>query len=147
MTKILLHMQAKPLRWNKGVNPKNYPFRDRLVELLRTKYGEQCIIVEINSPIPLAESKQLIQEADLIICVDSYLGHLCWYMGKRAIVLFGQSDPIIFGHPENINLLKDRKYLRPQPQQHWLWEQAECNDDAFVAPEVVLQTIDTLGIK
>ena len=55
-------------------------------------------------------------------------------------MLFGQSDPLIFGHPENINLLKDRKYLREQ--QFWWWEQCEYKEDAFVRPEEVIKYLE-----
>jgi hypothetical protein len=74
------------------------------------------------------------------IGVDSFFQHFCWDLGKPGIVIWGQSDPNIFGHPENINLLKDRKYLREK--QFWLWEQAEYNEEAFVLPVAVLKHLN-----
>lgn len=131
--RILLQLQSKKLD-NGKVNPKNYPFADELKELI--KDHELC---EINGPLPLQQSKDYIKWADKIICIDSYLQHLCWYEGKKAIVLWGQSDPLIFGHSENINLLRDRKYLRER--QFGLWTQTECNNKAFVLPEVAINSI------
>jgi hypothetical protein len=62
---------------------------------------------------------------------------LAWDIGKPGIVLWGQSDPLIFGHPENNNLLKDRKYLREK--QFWWWEQCDYNAEAFVRPEEIIK--------
>jgi hypothetical protein len=75
---------------------------------------------------------------------DSFFQHFCWDLGKPGVVVFGQSDPNIFGHPENINLLKDRSYLRDK--QFWIWEQAEYKEDAFVNPEVVLEALKKFGV-
>jgi ADP-heptose:LPS heptosyltransferase len=73
------------------------------------------------------------------ISSDTYLGHLYWYLSRRAIVLFGISDPLIFGHPENLNLLRDRKFLRPR--QFDLYYQNEYNHDAFVTPQEVVDSL------
>ena len=162
---ILLHLEAKPLRTG-AVNPKNYPYRQELIEQLIKEYpprryfklkeyddylqttGHSGVfgeaIIEIDTSIPLKRSIELIQEANKVICIDSYLQHLCWSVGKQAIVLWGQSDPKIFGHKENINLLKDRKYLRKQ--QHDIWEQTEFNQtvnnpDAFVEPDKIMEVV------
>jgi ADP-heptose:LPS heptosyltransferase len=131
--KILLHLRSKELR-NGRENPKNYPFREELYELLK---GHE--IIEIQKPIPLEDSIRYIKEADAIICIDSYLQHLCWYVGKQAIVLWGQSDPEIFGHKENLNLLKNKKYLREK--QFWLWEQTLYNEDVFVSPKEIINCL------
>jgi ADP-heptose:LPS heptosyltransferase len=133
--KILLQLTTKKLRGdNPGVNPKNYPMRPQLLDML-AKAGHTCL--ELDSVRPLAEVRKMVEEADAIICIDSFLQHLCWYMGKKAIVIFGQSDPEIFGHKENINVLKGKKYLREK--QHWLWEQTSRNDDAFVKPSEIIR--------
>ena len=139
--RILLQLKTRQLQdWTDrkinpdNINPKNYPYRERLLGLLKDHE-----IYEIDGPIPLQKSKELIQWADKIICIDSFLQHLCWYMDRLAIVLWGTSDPLIFGHKENINLLKDRKYLREK--QFWKWEQAPYIPEAFVEPETVLQYI------
>jgi ADP-heptose:LPS heptosyltransferase len=134
---VLLQLTAKPLRGG-GINPKNYPYADELKALIKEE------IIEIDKPIPLQESKDLINKARKIICIDSYLQHLCWNLGKQAVVLWGQSDPLIFGHSENINLLKHRNYLRNK--QFDLWEFTEYNQtrnrpDAFVLPEEIIKYI------
>lgn len=135
---ILLHLKSKELR-NGKVNPKNYPYIEELKGLLKEE------IVEITCPIPLKESIELVKKANHIICCDSFLQHLCWYLGKKAIVIWGQSDPLIFGHNENINLLKNRDNLRKF--QFRFWEQAECNDKAFIESNEVMKYIGNLDIQ
>jgi hypothetical protein len=65
--------------------------------------------------------------------------HFGWSMGKQGIVLWSVSDPNIYGHPENINLLKDRSYLAKN--QFLWWDFVEYNADAFVSPEEVIYNL------
>jgi hypothetical protein len=60
---------------------------------------------------------------------------LAWDEGKKGIVLWSVSDPLIYGHPENINLLKDRSCLS-ENQILW-WEYVEHDPAKFVRPEAV----------
>lgn len=146
---ILLHLETKPMPTTVdktinplGINPKNYPYRNNLIELISvsgTNGFPLDDIVEIKTAIPLTESMELINKADKIICIDSYLQHLCWYMGKKAVVIFGQSNPDIFGHKENINLLRDVRYLRKH--QFDKWELCPYIEKAFVLPEQVIKAI------
>ncbi len=144
---IIISPYAKQMR-NNQPHPKNYPYWVELINLLeQEKY--KLVQVGIDSEIQLVNDfrknlsfeklKNLVEECKTWISVDSFFQHFCWDLGKPGIVLFGQSDPNIFGHPENINLLKDRKYLREQ--QFWMWEQCTFNPDAFVKPEIVLEKI------
>lgn len=131
-------------------HPKNYPHWNRLVPLLK-RLGEPIIqvgsgyesvlpgIEDHRLNLPLKQLAELIQRCKTWISVDSFFQHYAWHLGKRGVVLWGQSDPIIFGHPENINLLKDRKYLREK--QFWLWEQTSYLPEAFVQPEEVLNAV------
>jgi hypothetical protein len=61
---------------------------------------------------------------------------------KPAIVLFGISDDRIFGHPENINLLKSREFLRPN--QFDLYYVTDVKPEAFVSPQEVLKALHEL---
>jgi ADP-heptose:LPS heptosyltransferase len=130
---ILLHLKSKELR-NGKENPKNYPYIDELKELLNDD------IIEITKPIPLKESIELIKKAKNIICIDSYLQHLCWSVGKKAIVLWGQGNPEIFGHKENINLLKSKDNLREF--QFRFWEQSDYKKDVFIKPKKVIKYLE-----
>ena len=79
----------------------------------------------------------LLKECRTWISCDSFLQHLGWDQGKKGIVLWGPSDPLIFGHPENINLLKDRSYL--VKNQFLWWEATEHQNERFVEPHIVLE--------
>jgi ADP-heptose:LPS heptosyltransferase len=139
---IIIAPYAQKLRNGKN-NPKNYPWWPELLSLI----DEPVIQVGVNSEDPLVEDfrknlsleelKTLVIECRTWISVDSFFQHFAWDLNKPGIVLWGQSDPLIFGHPENMNLLKDRKHLREK--QFWWWEQCDYNAEAFVKPEEIIR--------
>lgn len=139
---IIIAPFARPLR-NGEVNPKNYPFWKELISLINEpivqvgRSDEERLVSDCRFDLPLDELKNLIFECRTWISIDSFFQHYCWSLNKPGIVLWGQSDPVIFGHPENTNLLKDRSYLREK--QYWLWEQCEYKTDCFVRPKEVLR--------
>ena len=61
---------------------------------------------------------------------------------KRGIVLWSVSDPLIYGHPENVNLLKSRDCL--SENQFLWWEFVKHDPAKFVEPEVVKEALDRL---
>lgn len=145
---IIIFPYARTMR-NGKAHPKNYPWWPKLVELLQADGhtltqlgvdGEEQLVPSFKKNLPHAELCRIVEGCDTWIGVDSYGQHLGWYVGKRGIAIFGQSDPNIFGHPENINLLKDRKYLREK--QFWLWEQCEARDEVWVTPEEVVAALN-----
>jgi ADP-heptose:LPS heptosyltransferase len=90
---------------------------------------------------PLMALVETIKNHDCWVSVDSFLPHLCWaYKLKSGVVVWSQSDPLIFGHNENVNLLKSRSYLRPLQFQDWI--SAAYNEDAFVSPEEVVDAVN-----
>ena len=139
---ILIAPYSKPLRTG-GNNPKNYPYWKELISQIQEEIiqigtdEEEQLVPEFRKNLPLGDLRYLIGECRTWISVDSFFQHLAWDCGKKGIVLFGPSDPLIFGHPENINLLKDRSYLREK--QFWWWEQCEYKEEAFVKPAEVLK--------
>ena len=145
---ILISPYAKALPSGRK-HPKNYPYWPELIDQIQKSTstpliqvgisGEPQLLPDYRVDLTLEELGTLVDSCKLWISVDSFFQHFCWDRGKYGIVLWGQSDPNIFGHPENINLLKDRKYLRKN--QFWLWEQCEANDEAFVRPEIVLNNL------
>lgn len=104
--------------------------------------GEPRLVEDFRKNLPLNALKNLILECDTWISCDSFLQHFAWDLGKPGIVLWSVSDPNIFGHPENINLLKCRSYLR-QGQFLW-WADEPYNPEAFVSPEVVLKALKAI---
>mgnify|MGYP003453380307 FL=1 len=141
---ILISPFAKPLR-NGGEHPKNYPYWTELLSKIKEPViqvgmdGEQQLVPDFRKGMSLPELKKLVLECKAWISVDSFFQHFCWDIGKKGIVLFGTSDPFIFGHKENINLLKSRYYLRKN--QFLYWENQEINKEAFVSPDVVISEL------
>jgi hypothetical protein len=139
---IIISPFAQKLR-NGQNNPKNYPWWSKLISLIDEPIiqvgveGEEQLVNDFRKNLTLQELEFLILECRIWISVDSFFQHFACDIGKPGIVLWGQSDPLIFGHQENINLLKDRKYLREK--QFWLWEQCSYNADVFVSPEEVIK--------
>ena len=145
---IIISPYARAMREPKP-HPKNYPWWKEVVDLLGRDdvvqvgiEGEDQIVPDFRKNLPLPTLAQMVKDCDAWVSVDSFFQHFAWDLGKPGIVIWGQSDPNIFGHPENINLLKDRTYLREK--QFWLWEQCDFNADSFVEPKVVVETISNL---
>lgn len=153
---ILISPYSKPLK-NGNPNPKNYPYWKELISLLPNKppnnimqamyKGEEFIkdcgigFIEYTS---LREFSQWIEfnTCIIIVSVDNFLPHLAHYYGKQSIVLWGQSDPNLFGYKENINLLKSRIFLRPN--QFDTWDGILYKKESFVSPEIVVEQINKL---
>jgi ADP-heptose:LPS heptosyltransferase len=139
---IIIAPYAQKLR-NGKENPKNYPYWKELIAIIDQPIvqvgvkGEQQLVEDFRLNLSISELTQLVQECKTWISVDSFFQHFCWDLKKPGIVIWSQSDPIIFGHKENINLLKDRNYLRKD--QFHIWEQCEYNKDAFISPTQVLK--------
>lgn len=141
---IIISPYAKKLT-NGKENPKNYPYWKELLDLIKEPViqvgisGETQICTDFRQNLSLTDLKSLLNECNTWIGCDSFFQHLAWSVNKPGIVLWSVSDPNIYGHPENINLLKDRSYLA-ENQFLW-WEQTEHNPDAFVKPEEVIKFI------
>jgi len=153
MTKLIISPYSRALR-NGKMNPKNIPdeYWTAIVSGLKSKdvyicqigvHGEKKIegVDEFIINQSLKELKKLLDECSIWISIDNFFQHFAWFYGKPGVVIFGQSDPLIFGHPENINLLKDRNYLRKGITQYQTWEEVSRNDDAFISPEEVIKTV------
>lgn len=126
-------------------NPKNYPYWPELIKMIEEPIiqigveGETQLVPDFRKNLSMDQLGELVKECRTWIGVDSFFQHLCWDQGKPGVVIFSQSDPNIFGHKENINVLKDRKYLRQQ--QFWLWSQCRYDIEAYVRPEEVFSKI------
>ena len=149
---IVIHPFAKSLRNGKR-NPKNYPFWQDLISIIKTTYpeyniiqigieGELQLVEDFRKNLTMNELEKIVVECTTWIGIDSFFQHMAWLRKKNGIVIFGKSDPLIFGHKENINILKDRKYLREH--QFWWWEQTEFNEDDFVKPQVILDALSEI---
>lgn len=142
---IVMAPYAKRLLSGKQ-NPKNYPYWQELIALIDEPIvqvgviGEQPLVQDFRANLPLVELRKLIKECRTWISVDSFFQHLAWDEGKKGIVLWGPSDPLIFGHPENINLLKDRSHL--VANQFLWWQLTDHKNERFVEPQEVLEHLN-----
>lgn len=147
--KILISPWSRP-RTDGKQNAKNYPYWQELVDLLVEDYdivqlvhGDerrlQNIGYECNVSLPGIE--HLVKTYDTFICVDNFLQHLAHYISRRGFVLYGVSDPSLFGYDTNINIYAGRKYFRLY--QFQTWNEVEFNAEAFVNPNRVFEIIKT----
>lgn len=131
------------------VNPKNYPYWTQVVQMLRAQ-NIQVIQVGVDGEpsfeanyfhknLSLQNLKRLLDECDTWVSVDNFFAHFATYYKKAGVVVFGISDPLLFGYESNLNLLKDRKYLRAN--QFDIWQNAKYDADSFVEPEIVVGAI------
>ena len=141
---IIIAPYAQKLRTSKE-NPKNYPYWELLVEeLQKTMHvvqvgvtGEKQLVPDFRTDLPISALRELLWQCRTWIGVDSFFQHLGWDEGIKGVVLWGPSDPLIYGHPENINLLKGREYLT-ENQFLW-WEATEHKNERFLKPKEVLE--------
>jgi ADP-heptose:LPS heptosyltransferase len=110
---IIISPYAKKLRNGKN-NPKNYPYWKELIGMIDEPIvqvgidGEEQLVENFQKNLKIDELRGLIRRCRTWVGCDSFFQHLAWDEGKPGIVLWSVSDPLIFGHPENVNLLKDK---------------------------------------
>ena len=131
---------------NQLSNAKEYPYWERLLKLIDGKIvqigikGEKKLASDFSENLPLKKIEELVKECEYWISIDSFLPHLAHHIGKPGVVIWSMSDPEIFGYKENLNILKDRKYLREK--QFELWNEVAANPDAFLEPEKAIDLIN-----
>jgi len=145
--KIIISPYSQKLR-NNQENPKNYPYWAELINLLHEDgheilqvgvVGEEPLCGKTVFDYPLVMLKKKIMEYDTWISVDNFFPHFAQHVGKNGIVLWGKSDPKIFGYENNINLIKNRDNLRTH--QYDIWENESYNPDVFVSPEQIKKSL------
>jgi ADP-heptose:LPS heptosyltransferase len=142
---IIIAPYAQKLR-NGKQNPKNYPYWNELIKMIDEPIvqvgveGEEQLVEDFRKNLPMVELRKLIRSCHTWVGVDSFFQHLAWDEKKPGVVLWSVSDPLIFGHPENINLLKSRSSL-VENQFLW-WEFVEHQSDRFVEPMEVLKYLN-----
>lgn len=157
MKRILISPFAKKLRPKNGMennnpNAKNYPYWNDVVNLLKEKnyyiiqvgtLGEELLPAnEHKFNLSLQNLKTLLDTCDTWICVDSFFQHFATYHNKKGVVIFGKSDPNIFGYERNINLLKSRSFLRED--QFNFWDDVIYDKNVFVNPDVVIDAVELI---
>ena len=142
---IIISPYSRVMR-NGKPNPKNYPSWLHVIGGLKDQRivqvgipGEARMVEDFRSGLSLVDLRTLLAECETWISVDNFFPHLAHHAAKPGVVLWGQSDPLVFGYPENRNLLKDRSHLRAN--QFDIWEAVEYNPLVFVEPQVVIQAV------
>jgi len=139
---IIISPYSKALLSGKQ-NPKNYPYWKELIEKIDEPIiqvgieGEEQLVPDFRKNLPIPALRELLWQCRTWVSCDSFFQHLAWDEGVPGIVLWGVSDPLIYGHPENINLLADRKHLA-ENQFLW-WEFVDHRNERFVKPKIVLE--------
>jgi ADP-heptose:LPS heptosyltransferase len=147
---IIISPYSKALRNGKR-NPKNYPYWQELISLIKEPIiqigidGEEQLVPDFRKNLSLSELRELVNKCSTWISCDSFFQHFSWDLKKYGIVLWSVSDPLIFGHLENINLLKGRECL-VQNQFLW-WEFTEYDHSKFVTPDQVMKALNNFGIN
>jgi ADP-heptose:LPS heptosyltransferase len=139
---------------NQKINPKNYPWWTEVIEeLIDSKIeviqigrnGEQHLPgTTPKFGLTLKRLSDLILSSDTWVSVDNFMPHFCNIIGKPGIVIYGPSDPSIYGYTQNVNLYKG--CARPDP--FGLWESIAYDTDRFVNPAmVIVEVLDKVGAK
>ena len=141
---IIISPYAKKLICGKE-NPKNYAYWKELIALIDEPIiqvgveGEEQLVDDFRKNLPISELRKLLKECRIWIGCDSFFQHLAWDEGKQGIALWSVSDPLIYGHAENINLLGSRDNL--VKNQFLWWENVEHKSEFFVSPEMILERL------
>jgi ADP-heptose:LPS heptosyltransferase len=147
--KIIISPFSRPLR-NSNPNAKDYPtdwWKKIISELSRNNHvlqvgvlGEEPIAKHVKFNASMEQLETEIKKHDLFISVDNFFPHMASHYDINGIVIWGKSDPNIFGYRKFTNLIKDRNNLRLN--QFDVWEGVEYDENVFVSPETVLNAVN-----
>ena len=117
-------------------NAKSYPYWDEFIALAKDHE-----IKEIKGILSTQELKDLVNWSDTFVTIDSFLPHFCAYHKlKYGVVLWGKSNPDLFGYKHNINLHNNR--FRKDQFLWWVGVPHEKED--FVKPDIILQNLQSM---
>ena len=152
--KIIISPYSSQLKDPKMINAKNYNAWPRLVmelskthELTQIGQGSEVKLQGVKNYCfdkNFSELLEIVKEHQVFISSDNFLQHFVHYyqLPIKGIVIWSLSDPRLFGYPENINILKDKKYLRKE--QFLWWHSEPYNNDAFPGVGKILDEVKKL---
>lgn len=129
---------------------KSYPYWNELIKLLDCKIiqigriGEQPLEgTELKLGLKFTEIEELLTNCNYWISPDNFLQHLNHSMEEpvKGAVIFAESDPLLFGYPQNINILKSRKFLRPRQFDKWYADTIR-HDEYFLKPKELVPMLN-----
>ena len=143
---------------------KSYPYWDALIPKIK-EFGYKLIQIGRKDEVPLTGMDDYWWDYPLSflseytktcsgwIGVDNFFQHLvnCVDTEVKGVVIWGVSDPLIFGYDYNTNILKGRKYLRPDQFGTWRNKREDGsmivdsyiprNNDAFERPDEIIKVL------
>jgi hypothetical protein len=151
MSRIIINPYSRRFG-NQVMGPKDYPHWKSVIRGLKAdghfliqigqtaENRENLPVDEYAFDYTLAELEKLALSVDTWISVDTFFPHLCHFVGANpGVVIWGKSDPELFGYPEHVHLLRDRKFLRPDPYGYW--EIVPFDPQVFVSPDAVVKAV------
>jgi len=134
-------------------NPKDYPWWKEIVSFLKEK---KIKVIQIGTSIepqisddvdeflvnmPFEYILDLLNKCKFWMSVDNFLQHLAEFTNphKKGIVLWGKSNPKIFGYSHNYNLYLSQSCFRKEQFLYWYLD--KWDENVFVKPEVVINFI------
>ncbi len=130
-------------------NPKTYPFWNEVIEQLQSKYhlvqvgerGEDKLVQDVRFNLSQKEHKKLLSEALTFMSVDTWYPHFAHKQGKPGVVIWGKSNPRIFGYETHFNIYKDTRYFRKE--QFRVWNDEPYDVSVFLEPSKVIEAVET----
>lgn len=148
MKNIIVSARSRWLGKEGGASAKDYPYMQALCDLY-IKDGYRLIQIGVGNEPKLTgcehvfdkhllDIEKLLKDTGYFIAVDNFLHHMASAVGVTGMVLFGPSDPQVFGYPDQVNIIKDRSLLRPDQfgfyHLDYVWPHAFTG---WYAPEMV----------
>ena len=101
-------------RWNEVIfKLKDYTFIQIGIETEKLLEG----VIDFRGGYTLRQQLSVLANSKLHIGLDSFWSHAAAALNTKAIVLFGDSSPFVWGHDNNINLYKN---LSCSPCLDWI---------------------------
>lgn len=146
--KIIISPYSKRLPTGEP-SPKDYPYWKELVSILNKKHhiiqigisGEQMIegCHELKLNLTFSQLEDLTKSTDSFISVDNFYPHFCNVIGKYGYVIWGPSNPAIYGYKKNVNILP--AVPRFKINQFGLWDKNDYNLNSFPSVEEVISCL------
>jgi len=145
---------------HKDDHPKSYPYWNELIAMIKP-LGYKLVQIGSKNEKPLdnmdeycfdyslKDLQDKISKCYTWISVDNFLQHMVNTMPQiiPGIILWGLSNPELFGYHYNTNLLKSKNLLRSNQFEPWGQEFVKKNDQAFYPAKDAFFYIKDLLIK
>lgn len=156
MYKVLVAPFSKPIPVENGwgASPKDYPWWTDLISILnqtglyefhQLSIREQPRIAgmaQYHDNLPYGKIVELINDCDFFISIDTFLPHIAQLYKKRGFVIWGMGHPRFFGYMQNINILKDEKYVRPNDHTWGVWIDVKPQLECWHTPDIIANIIN-----